>query len=97
MKGLSHRLKVVGRAEIVRWVAEDLQPFSIVEDRGFKSVMKTGRPGCYLPSRTTVSRDMQLVFVRTCNCIAKMLQVSSDAHYREEILKKKHTRNTAEK
>ena len=70
-------------------MAEDLQPFSIVEDRGFKSVMKTGRPGYYLPSRTTVSRDVRLVFAHTRNHIAKMLQVSSDAHYQEEILKKK--------
>ena len=50
--------------------------------------MKTSRPGYYLPSRTTVLRDVRLVFARTRNRIAKILQVSSDAHYREEILKK---------
>ena len=43
---------------------------------GFQSLMKTGRPGgCYLPSRWTVARDVQLVFARTHNQIAKMLQV----------------------
>ena len=30
------------RVEIVRWVAESLRPFSIIEDRGFNSLMKTG-------------------------------------------------------
>ena len=30
-------------------------PFSIVEDRGFRCLMKTGRPEYYLPSRSTVS------------------------------------------
>ncbi|KAL6309071.1 hypothetical protein BKA93DRAFT_821897 [Sparassis latifolia] len=32
------------RAEIVRWVSESLHPFAIVEDRGFHSLMKMGRP-----------------------------------------------------
>ena len=32
------------RTEIVRWVAESMRPFKIVEDRGFLSLMKTGRP-----------------------------------------------------
>ena len=66
------------RAEIVRWVAESLRPFSIVEDRGFKSLMKTGRPEYYLPSPDTVSRDVKLVFMQTRKRIAKMLQVSYD-------------------
>ena len=67
-------------AEIVRWVSESLRPFSTIEDRGFKSLMKTGRHEYYLPSHSTVSRDVRLVFAHTCNCIAKMLQVSSDAY-----------------
>ena len=36
------------RAEIVRWVAESIRPFSIVEDCSFKLLMKTGRPEYYL-------------------------------------------------
>jgi hypothetical protein len=63
------------RAEIVRWVSESVRPFSIVEDRGFKSLMKTGRPEYYIPSASTVSRDVRLVFARTRERIAKMLQV----------------------
>ncbi|KAF8161868.1 hypothetical protein BJ912DRAFT_1069166 [Pholiota molesta] len=39
------------KAEIVRWVAESMRPFEIVKDRGFLSLMKTGRPGYYVPSR----------------------------------------------
>lgn len=60
----------------MRWVSESLRPFSIVEDRGFQCLMKTGRPAYYIPSRWTVSRDVRLVFARTRNRIATMLQVS---------------------
>jgi hypothetical protein len=38
--------------------------------------MKTGRPEYYLPSPTTISHDVRLVFARTQQCIAKMLRVS---------------------
>ncbi|KAF8812979.1 hypothetical protein BYT27DRAFT_7271837, partial [Phlegmacium glaucopus] len=53
------------KAEIVCWVSENARPFSIVNDRGFKNLMKTGRPEYYLPSPTTVSRDIRLVFARS--------------------------------
>ena len=84
------------RAEIVRWVAESLRPFSIVEDRGFKSLMKTGRPEYYLPSPDTVSWDVKLVFTQTRKRIAKMLQVSYDrvVFYKCKL---KCTRNTPER
>jgi hypothetical protein len=68
------------RAEIVRWVAESLRPFSIVEDKGFHCLMKTGRPSYYLPSRWTVSRDVRLVFAQTRNRVAKILMVSPSYH-----------------
>ena len=42
-------------AEIVCWVAESKRPFSVVSDRGFQLLMKTGRPEYYIPSPTTVS------------------------------------------
>jgi len=57
-------------------VSESLRPFAIVEDRGFKSLMKTGRPEYYLPSKSTVSRDVRLVFVNVRKRMAKMMQVS---------------------
>jgi hypothetical protein len=60
---------------MVRWVAESMRPFSVVEDRGFRSLMKTGRPEYYLPSRSTVSCDVKEVFEKVRKRIAKMLQV----------------------
>ncbi|KIK72754.1 hypothetical protein PAXRUDRAFT_179977, partial [Paxillus rubicundulus Ve08.2h10] len=45
-----------------------------LETKCFQSLMKTGRPEYYIPSRATVLRDMRLVFARTRNCIAKMLE-----------------------
>lgn len=71
------------RAEIVRWVSESLHLFSIIDNRGFQSLMKTGHPAYYIPSCWTVSCDVHLVFVHTCNCIAEMLQVSSDMNHYE--------------
>lgn len=52
-----------------------MRPFSVVEDRGFRALMKTGRPEYYLPSRSTVSRDVKEVFEKVRERIAKMLQV----------------------
>jgi len=67
----------------VRWVSESLRPFSIVEDRGFQCLMKTGRPVYYIPSRWTVSRDVRLVFSCTHTRVATMLQVSPSLKYLE--------------
>jgi hypothetical protein len=75
------------RAEIVRWVAESMRPFEIVKDRGFQSLMKTGRPGYYIPLPSTVARDVRLVFARTRNRISKMLRVSGKAVSLIELLK----------
>jgi hypothetical protein len=61
-------------AEIVRWVSESKRPFNIVNDRGFQSLMKTGRPGYYIPSPKTVSRDVKKVFANVRNRLAKMLR-----------------------
>ena len=67
--------KTEARAEIVRWVAESKRPFEIVADCGFQSLMKTGWPDYYIPSPTTVSRDVKKVFVNVHQRMAKMLQV----------------------
>jgi hypothetical protein len=74
---LSQRLSLIRncRAEIVRWVSENKRPFSIVKDRGFQTLMKTGRPDFHIPSPETVSRDVKDVFVRVRKRIATMLQV----------------------
>jgi hypothetical protein len=65
----------IDRAELVRWVAENLRSFSIVNDRAFLSLMKTGRPHYYLPSRWTLGRDVHTVFENSRIRIGKMLQV----------------------
>ncbi|KAF8548181.1 hypothetical protein OG21DRAFT_1479289 [Imleria badia] len=62
------------KAEIVRWVCESLRPFAIVKDRGFQSLMKTGRPEYYIPSELTISHDVRLVFARTRVKVAKLLK-----------------------
>lgn len=62
------------RAEIVKWVAESMRPFSIVEDGGFQCLMKTGRPTYHIPSAATVARDVKEVFKRTKERIAAFLQ-----------------------
>jgi len=52
-----------------------MRPLSTVEDDGFKTLMKMGRPEYYIPLRHTVARDIKHVFKQTRMQIAKMLQV----------------------
>ncbi|KAL1690457.1 hypothetical protein GGG16DRAFT_55660, partial [Schizophyllum commune] len=66
--------KTETKAEIVKWMAQSFRPFSLVEDDGFKTLMKTGRPEYYLPSRSTVSRDVKRVFARSRSRVARFLQ-----------------------
>ncbi|KAF8257665.1 hypothetical protein EI94DRAFT_1556419, partial [Lactarius quietus] len=66
--------KLEARVEFIRWVAESKWPFQIVNDRGFHSLMKTGRPEYHIPSQQTLSHDVQNVFVRVHGQIVKLLQ-----------------------
>ncbi|KAG2050356.1 hypothetical protein BDR06DRAFT_984019 [Suillus hirtellus] len=66
--------KTKTKAEIVQWVCKSAHPFNIIKDQAFQSLMKTGRPEYYIPSPSTVSHDVKLVFARTRQHIAKMLQ-----------------------
>ncbi|KAI0757810.1 hypothetical protein C8Q80DRAFT_1061563, partial [Daedaleopsis nitida] len=50
------------------------RPHTRAEMRTEISLMKTGRPGYYIPSPATVSRDVKAVFARTRTRIAKLLQ-----------------------
>jgi hypothetical protein len=72
-------------AEFVRWVAESNRPFQIVNDRGFRSLMKTGRPEYHIPSAETLSRDVKNVFVRVRERISKMLRVSDRYNTRSPL------------
>jgi hypothetical protein len=67
-------MRQLNRVEIVRWVSENKQPFNIISDRSFQSLMKTRRPKYYIPSPTTVSCDVKQVFANVCKCMVKMLQ-----------------------
>ncbi|OJT07830.1 hypothetical protein TRAPUB_1276 [Trametes pubescens] len=59
-----------------------LRPFKIVEDRALLSLLKTGRPGYFVPSPSTVLRDLKVVFARSRNRIAKLLQeYEGDLHF----------------
>lgn len=62
----------------MRWVAENKRPFQIVNDRGFRVLMKTGRPDYHIPSAQTLSRDVRNVFVRVRKRIGRILQVSKE-------------------
>ena len=64
------------KAAFVRWVCESLHSFDIISNMYFLVLMKTGWPGFYIPSPSTVSCDFQLVFAHTWDRIAKLLNVS---------------------
>lgn len=64
------------KAEIVRWVCVRVRPFDVVSDEEFHFLMKSGRLDMYIPSPSTVSRDVRLVFIKTRQRIARMLEVS---------------------
>ena len=51
-----------------------MRPFSIVSDRGFLKLMKTGRPDIYVPSADTLSRDVKTVFVQCRQRMSRMLK-----------------------
>jgi len=57
---------LVYRVEIVKWVAENRQPFTIVEDPQFILLIKTGHPGYCLLLAATVARDVKHIFIEMC-------------------------------
>ena len=63
------------RIEIVHWITESKHPFAIVKDRGFRDLMKTGRPEYCLPSPVTVAWDVKHVFVGMWSIISAKLKV----------------------
>jgi hypothetical protein len=79
----SHRQHMIteSRTEIVCWVAESRRPFKVVSDHGFQSLMKTGRPGYYIPLPLTISHDVKRVFANAQKRVAKMLQVGVISNY----------------
>ncbi|KAJ7199161.1 hypothetical protein GGX14DRAFT_373280, partial [Mycena pura] len=53
------------RAWHVRWVSESLRPFRIAKDRAYRFLMKSGRPSAYVPSPSTIARDVKTLFEKT--------------------------------
>ena len=70
-------LKVIFSAEFVHWVSENNRLFQIVNDQGFRSLMKTGRPEYHIPFIETLSCNVKNVFIQVRGRIAKSLQVRS--------------------
>ena len=68
------------RVYLVCWIASNNRPFAIIDDAEFHALMKTGRPGCELPSGRTVQRDTTAVFAAAAERISKMLKVSENNH-----------------
>ncbi|RDX45200.1 hypothetical protein OH76DRAFT_1304481, partial [Lentinus brumalis] len=50
------------------------RPFAVATDPGFLRLMKIGRPTMYIPSPTTISRDVKLVLAVGRGRLSKMLQ-----------------------
>ncbi|TFK79443.1 hypothetical protein K466DRAFT_452881, partial [Polyporus arcularius HHB13444] len=50
------------------------RPFAVATDPGFLRLMKTGRPGMYIPSPTTISRDVKIVFAVGRRRLSAMLR-----------------------
>lgn len=67
------------RTKFVCWVLESYRPFSITSDRHFLVLMKTGHPHQYIPSPSTISCDLKVLFAATCKHLARRLQVSVPA------------------
>lgn len=53
---------------------ERMRPFSIVKDHGFQSLMKTGRPGYWIPLPTTVACNIKQIYTQTCVRIGHLLR-----------------------
>ena len=68
--GDSHRRKRIDDA-LVRMMASDMQPASIVEDRGFHGFLKVIDPKYIPPSRRTIMRDLLPKFYNGQKAILK--------------------------
>ncbi|KAJ7284764.1 hypothetical protein C8J57DRAFT_1052823, partial [Mycena rebaudengoi] len=50
-----------------------LRPFTIAADRGFRYLMKSGRPTMWIPSPTTIAHDVKVLWKKTRERIAQRL------------------------
>lgn len=80
------RLTCDQSAEMAKWVCESNRPFAIVEDAGFRLLMKTGRPLYQIPSRYTIGRDIRKVFVFARKKIANLYKVREQKFTKNKYL-----------
>lgn len=64
------------RVESALWVCESGRPYNIIEDPGFRRLVKTGRPDYPLTSAKTLARDVLRVYEYGKTCIIECLKVS---------------------
>jgi hypothetical protein len=62
------------RARIVKWITQNNRPVTIIEDTELRELLLAGRPQLTLPSRHTISRDINASFVHCRDRIKKLLQ-----------------------
>lgn len=62
------------RVEIIKWVTQSMHPHVIVKDPGFLNLMKTGHPGYWVPSPSTVARNIKVIYTKVCEKLARILQ-----------------------
>ncbi|KAJ2974858.1 hypothetical protein NUW54_g11827 [Trametes sanguinea] len=72
----SHRThsRAETRVEIVKWVTQSMRPHVIVKDPGFQMLMKTGRPGYWIPPPSTVARDIRVIYKKSHAKVARLLR-----------------------
>lgn len=53
-----HPKQILITETIAQMIARDLQPYSIVDDRGFRDVLKAAEPRYVMPARKTFSQEI---------------------------------------
>ena len=75
--GKKHPKKLKMDQDLLRMIAEDFQPYSIVERRAFKRLMNMADPRYKLPDRTTISKIMMpKLYIRVENLLRDRLAVA---------------------
>jgi hypothetical protein len=77
--------KLESRANHVRWIAQSKRPFEIVSDPGYHLNMKEGRPHQYIPSVTTLRRDIKAAFAACRRKVAQKLKVNKHNVYPTKV------------
>ena len=70
-------LTIKSSSHIIRWITENNQPININNDRKLCNLVTAGRQSIDLPTRTTISQDINTTFEKCQEHIAKLLQVCS--------------------